>query len=312
VTGLEPNGWPPAIIDAHHHFWELRRFYYPWLAGADGAGPPAGLPASYLRSSFADDVAGLPMAGSVVMEAGRDDAMAEAAWLASCAAASGPQTGVVARVQLEAGDAAAQLETLAAMGPVRGVRQVLNFACAVGGPAYQAPRPDLIDDPGWRRGLALVQDARLIFDLQVQPAQLLQAARLATDFGGLTFVLDHGGYMARRSADTDRLWRAGIRALARSANVAVKACDYSTIDPAFESCGFTGFVRELVEVFGPGRTLFASNFPGEGRAISYRRLAEKFDRALSILGPAERCAVWADNAQRIYGLDRRPQDRTAP
>jgi predicted TIM-barrel fold metal-dependent hydrolase len=159
-----------------------------------------------------------------------------------------------------------------------------------------------MDDAGWRQGLALVQDTGLTFDLQVEPWQLTQAARLAADFGGITFILDHGGYMTRRDAHTDQQWRAGIRALAGAANVAVKACDYSTVDPGFDSQGFTDFVHELLEVFGPDRTLFASNFPGEGLTISYRRLAEEFDRALAILTAAERSAVWADNAIRIYRL----------
>jgi predicted TIM-barrel fold metal-dependent hydrolase len=301
VAAIRADG-PAAIIDAHHHFWDLRRFRYPWLAGDGTGSPQVKLPASYLRSSFRDDGEGLAIAGSVVIEAGQEDAAAEAAWLGGCAAESGPLTGVVGRVRLEADDAAAQLAALAAVVRVRGVRQVLNVRRSAGGPSYGASRPDLIDDPGWRRGLALVQDAGLTFDLQVEPSQLAQAARLAADFGGITFILDHGGYMTRREADTDRQWRAGIRALARAANVAVKACDYSTVDPRFDSQGFTDFVHEILEVFGPDRTLFASNFPGEGLTISYRRLAEEFDRALAILTAAERSAVWAGNATRIYRL----------
>jgi predicted TIM-barrel fold metal-dependent hydrolase len=309
VPGTPPDDGPEAIVDAHHHLWDLGRFRYPWLSG-DAAGPPPGpLPASYQLQEFRRDIDGLPVTGSVQVEAGRDDAVAEARWLADLAAEAGPVSVVVARVRLGADDVAAQLAELSGSRRVSGVREVLNFSgSAAGRPSYAAPRPDLMDDPGWRRGLARVQDAGLTFDLQVEPGQLAQASRLAADFGGLTFVLDHGGYMTRRSASTDEIWRAGIRALARLPNVAVKACDYSTVDPSFSPLGFADFVRELVDVFGPGRTMFASNFPGEGLTISYRRLVRAFGRAIAILPAGARSAIWAGNAIRLYRIGDIPAD----
>lgn len=297
----QASGETPVIVDAHHHAWDLGRFRYPWLA--DASARPARLPTSYPPGRFLDDIDGLPVVGSVRVEAGRDDATAEARWLDELPDGPGPASVVVARVELEAVDVPAQLERLGAMRRVRGVRQVLNVSLSpVRGPSYAAARPDLMDDAAWRRGLARVQDAGLTFDLQVEPHQLIQASRLAADFGALTFVLDHGGYMTRRTAAADDAWRAGIRALARQPNVMVKASDYSTVDPGFSPAGFAGFVRELVDVFGPGRTMFASNFPGAGLAVSYRRLVAEFDSALAVLPDAARRDVWGGTALRTYRI----------
>jgi predicted TIM-barrel fold metal-dependent hydrolase len=303
---------PPAIIDAHHHFWDLRRFRYPWLSGHAAGHLPEGLPDSYLRREFLKDIDGILVIGSVQVEAGRDDAVAEARWLDDLAAGAGPATAVVGRVRLEAGDVAAQLAALGTVRRLSGVREVLNFSgTAARGPSYAASRPDLMDDPGWRRGLARVQDAGLAFDLQIEPHQLVQASALAADFGALPFILDHGGYMTRRGIGTDETWRAGIRALARQPNVAVKASDYSTIDPSFSVRGFGDFVRELVDVFGPDRTMFASNFPNEGRTISYRRLVQAFGLAIAALPAGARSAVWAGNAFRLYRLGDTPAGAAA-
>jgi predicted TIM-barrel fold metal-dependent hydrolase len=302
VTPAQADGAGlPVIVDAHRHAWNLLRFRYPWLTGG-GALPP-GLPACYLEPGYRQDTGGLPVTGSVLVEAGRDDAAADARWLARVAAGAGPLTGVVARVELEREDAGAQLSALAATGPVRGVRQVLNYSAGTAGrPSYAAPGPGLMSDPGWRRGLGLVRDAGLTFDLQVEPHQLTGASRLAADFGDLDFVLDHGGYMTRRSAENDQLWRAGLKALAAEPNVAVKASDYSTVDPGFDSAGYARFVGELLDTFGPRRTMFASNFPAEGRTISYARLAGEFGRAIEFLPDAEQRAVWAGNAIAVYRL----------
>jgi predicted TIM-barrel fold metal-dependent hydrolase len=243
------------------------------------------------------------VAGSVLMEGGHEDALTEARWLSDLADADpgSARTAVVARVQLEAPDAPQQLAALAELPRVHGVRQILNVAGPdTPRPAYAATRPDLITDPAWRLGLAAVAEAGLTFDLQAQPHQLPLLAALAADFGGISFVLDHGGYMTPRTPETDEAWRTGIRVLAREPNVVVKASDYSTVNPALT--GLDNFVQELLEAFGPDRVLFASNFPGERQAQSYPGLVARFGAALRALDPAEKASVWSANATRIYRL----------
>jgi predicted TIM-barrel fold metal-dependent hydrolase len=290
----------PVIIDAHRHLWDPVAQRYPWLA-ADGGG----LAQPYLSADFRADSAGVSVAGSVLMEGGHSDALAEARWLSDQAGPADERTAVVARVRLEDADAADQLTALAGLPRVRGVRQVLNVAGPdTPRPAYAAARADLMTDPAWRLGLAAVGAAGLSFDVQVQPHQLPLVAGLAADFGAVTFVLDHGGYMTRRTDEAERAWRAGIAVLAREPNVVVKASDYSTVDPSLT--GLDRFVQELIEVFGPRRVLFASNFPGERRALRYPDLVARFAAALAGLDPVQQEAVWAGNAARIYRL--RPPD----
>jgi predicted TIM-barrel fold metal-dependent hydrolase len=292
----------PVIIDAHRHLWDPVRQPYPWLS-PDATGGPSASPylPPYLPGDFAADTAGVTVAGSVLMEGGHADALAEARWLSELAAADGDRTAVVARVALADAGVGAQLDALARLPRVHGVRQILNVAApGTPRPVYAAGRADLMTDPAWRRGLARVGAAGLSFDVQAQPDQLTQVAALAADFGAVSFVLNHGGYMTARTEAADQAWRAGLRALARQPNVVVKASDYSTVDPSLQ--GLDGFVRELIDVFGPGRVLFASNFPAERRALSYRGLVARFGAALSGLDPADQEAIWCGNASRVYRL----------
>jgi predicted TIM-barrel fold metal-dependent hydrolase len=288
----------PVIIDAHRHLWDPVRQRYPWLS-SDSAGRSLAQP--YLPDDFRTDTAGVTVAGSVLVEGGHADALAEARWLCDLAAGADERTAIVARVTLEDPSVSDQLDTLAQLPRVRGVRQILNVAGPdTPRPAYAATRADLMTDPAWRRGLARVGAAGLSFDVQAQPHQLGEVAALAADFGAVSFVLDHGGYMTRRTGEMDQAWRSGIRALGREPNVVVKASDYSTVDPSLDS--LDRFIGELGDAFGPSRVLFASNFPAERRALSYPELVARFGEALGGLDPADREAVWSGNATRVYRL----------
>jgi predicted TIM-barrel fold metal-dependent hydrolase len=286
-----------AVVDAHHHVWAPSRFRYAWLDPAAG-----GLARDYLAGDYRRDVTGVRVLGSVLVEAGQADPVAEAGWLAGAATQLPHPAAVIGRIRLQDPDAAARLATLRQAG-VHGVRQVLNPPDpALGATQYAADADALITDPAWRRGLALLGPLGLPFDLQVLPHQLTASADLAGEFPETTFVLDHAGYMTRRTAELDAIWRAGVRTLAKRPNVLVKASDYSTVDPAFGRPGFRDFVRELVDVFGPGRTLFAGNFPHEGRAIGFADLVAHFAAALSDLTAGQRADVLAGNARTVYRL----------
>jgi predicted TIM-barrel fold metal-dependent hydrolase len=162
-----------------------------------------------------------------------------------------------------------------------------------------------MDDPDWRGGLARLAPRGLTFDLQVLPPQLAAAAELAGAYPDLTFVLDHAGYTTARTAELDVLWRAGLTTLAARPNVFVKAGDYSTMDPSMDPAGFRTFVQELVDVFGPRRVLFASNFPNEGRRIGFADLVGQFAGALAGLTKPDRTAVLSGNAAGIYFREER-------
>jgi predicted TIM-barrel fold metal-dependent hydrolase len=103
---------------------------------------------------------------------------------------------------------------------LRGIRQQLHWHET---PLYRfAARPDLMDDPAWRRGLGEVARRGLLFELQVFAGQMAAAARLVRDFPQVAFVLMHAGMLEDTSPDGWARWRAGMRALAAAPNVSVK------------------------------------------------------------------------------------------
>jgi predicted TIM-barrel fold metal-dependent hydrolase len=133
------------MIDAHHHLWDLSAVHYPWLA-AKGAtrffGDPTPIQRNYLLSEFCKDAAPHGISGSVHIQVGAQDALAEATWVqgVSDAAADWPMAQVVF-CDLTAPDLARQLDQFQALSTVRG--------CARSWGARRAKMPGPGPMPSW-------------------------------------------------------------------------------------------------------------------------------------------------------------------
>jgi L-fuconolactonase len=67
------------------------------------------------------------------------------------------------------------------------------------------------------------------------------------------------------------------------------------------------FVDRALDVFGPGRLLFGSDWPVCLLAASYQAVHELARELLGGLGEAERAAIFGNNAVAVYRLDAEPR-----
>jgi predicted TIM-barrel fold metal-dependent hydrolase len=128
------------------------------------------------------------------------------------------------------------------------------------------------------------------------------AARLARDFPQATFVLLHAGMLEDTSADGRARWRTGMRALAAAPNVSVKLSGLGTFRRACSVDLWRPVIQETVEVFGPRRCMFGSNFPIEKLWTTYAEVVRVTTECLAGLSAEEQRAVLHDTADRVYGL----------
>ena len=132
------------VVDAHHHLWDLRRNYHPWLCDrppvAGRHGDYSAICHDYLPADYRADAPGIALVGSVYVEAEWDprDPLGETRWVAEIAAGHGLPSVMVAQAWLDAPDAAATLEAHGAHPLVRGVRHKPSVFHA-----RHAPPPDL-------------------------------------------------------------------------------------------------------------------------------------------------------------------------
>ncbi|HUQ12780.1 MAG TPA: amidohydrolase family protein [Novosphingobium sp.] len=244
---LEPE---LAIIDPHHHLWDLRpligAFPEPRHAFIETI---ARTPYYTFDQLLADATCGHRVVGTVFMEcgafyrAGASDAMkpvGEVEYVNGVAAqgASGlygevrPCAAIVGHAELTLGDGArAVLEALRAAAPdrFRGIRHAAAWDAdaAVLGPPFHAPQ-GLYSSDAFRAGFRHLGELGLSFDAWLLEPQLPDVIGLARAFPDTTIVLDHCGtplgtasYAGKLGENFER-WRGNIRALAECANVNVK------------------------------------------------------------------------------------------
>ena len=291
------------IVDAHHHFWEPEVNYHPWLA--PGAAIPfrygdySSLKRRYLPEEYRRDAAGFDVRETVYVETEWDpsDPVGETRYASSLADQYGWPNAIVAQAWLDQADVAEVLAGHAAFPLVRSVRH------KPGGPASPAEVGTvrtLMSDARWRDGYALLARHGLHFDLQTPWWNLAEAIALAADFPATTIVLNHAGLPSRRDAGSLAAWRAAMAGFAACPNVAVKISGIGQPGVAWTPAANRWIVREIVALFGPGRAMFASNFPVDSLCASYAEIFGGFAAIVADLPAADQRLLFCETARRIY------------
>jgi predicted TIM-barrel fold metal-dependent hydrolase len=305
--GNDDKGRVPAmtipVIDAHHHIWRQRDL--PWLSGAVlprifGPDEPV---RDYPIEEYLIDILGSGVVKSVCVQAdwAPEQAADEVAWVHEQAEEAGWPHAVVGYADLMAADVRPVLDRLARHPLMRGVRTKLDRHQSE---QYSfAKKPDLADDPTFRRNFTALADYGFSFDLQVLAGQMAGAARLAADFPKTTFVLQHAGMLEDLSEAGKAAWRDGIRLLAAQKNVVAKLSALGTFIHRNDREHIDWITGETVAVFGAERCLFGSNFPIEKPWTDYASLLAAHRAALTPYSEAEQRAMLHDNAARVYRIE---------
>jgi predicted TIM-barrel fold metal-dependent hydrolase len=294
------------IVDPHHHLWDLERFSYPWLSArplpASVAGDVAPIAKSYLLDDYLADTANQNVVKSVHVDAGFDPSqpVEETRWLQSIADQRGFPHGIAARAELHRPDVEAMLAAHCQFPNVRGIRHIVNWHPD---PAKTyVTRADFLTDSAWLRGFALLKRYNLSFDLQLYPSQMADAAALAAAHSDTTIVLNHAGMPVDRDGEALSLWRTGMRALAAQPNVWVKISGLGMVDWRWTENSIRPFVLDTIEIFGPDRCMFASNFPVDKLYSSFDALYGAFEGIVSDFSIDERRRLFCDTALAVYRI----------
>jgi predicted TIM-barrel fold metal-dependent hydrolase len=291
------------VVDAHHHIW--RQADLPWLQGPSVPrifGPYDPIKRDYPIDEYLADIDGQGVVMSIYVQTnwapGR--AVDEVAWVQEVARARGYPHAIVGYADLAADDVGEVLAVQARHPLLRGIRQQLHWHENA---LYRfAPRPDIMNDAAFRRGLARLQDHGLLFELQVFASQMADGARLARDFPGLTFVLAHAGMPEDTSPAGRAAWEDGMKRLADQPNVATKLSGLGTFIHRNHEGHIRAVAQTTIEIFGPERCLFGSNFPIEKLWTDYPTLLGTYRRVLADFPEARQRTMLHDNAIRLYRL----------
>jgi predicted TIM-barrel fold metal-dependent hydrolase len=320
---LEPD---LPIVDAHHHLYERPRPRYMLEELLADTSAGHNIVATVCMESSSMYRAAGPEHLKTVGETEFVNGVAAMA----ASGAYGPArlcAAIVGRVLLNT-DTGLLRETLeghirAGNGRFRGVRQVAFWD---EDPNVQPPNPEriphLLARPDFRAGFALLEPLGLSFDVWVGFAQLDEAIALARDFPGTSMVMNHvggpisiGRYAGRRD-EVFTQWRSYMETLSRCPNVTMKlggmgmrlfgfALDDQPDPPSSEQLAelWRPYMDTLIQLFGPKRCMFESNFPVDKGAFSYPVVWNAFKRIASGYSTEEKGRLFAGTAIDVYRID---------
>ena len=265
-------------IDCHHHLWDLSAVHYPWLM-AKGAvrffGDPAPIARDYLLPEFKKEALQHGFEGSVHIQVGAQDALAEARWVDQVArqAPDWPMRQV-AFCDLASDDVSAALAQLALLPSVVGARQIIGRAP---GEDALTGTQELITSPAFARGLRLLADQGLSFDLQLLPELMAPMADVLSQVPDLPVALCHAGSPYDRSpAGIDR-WAKALLRLSALPHVTAKLSGLGMFAHGWQTEDFRPICEVVLDQFGPSRVMFGSNFPVCSLTSDYQRLIKAYE-----------------------------------
>jgi predicted TIM-barrel fold metal-dependent hydrolase len=185
---------------------------------------------------------------------------------------------------------------------VKGVRQVLHG----GTPAGYCLRDEFV------RGIRLLGDAGLSFDLCLRPGELSDGARLAERCPETRFIVDHCGNADPNAFAADgakpshdpAVWKRDIDALAKRDNVICKISGVVARAPQEDAAAaLAPIVNHCLDAFGPERVVFGGDWPVCLRGATFRQWVLILREIIANRPAAEQRKLWHDNAVRCYGLD---------
>ena len=290
------------IVDAHHHLWDLQAVDYPWLRERGVPrffGDPTPIQCDYRVPEFRQDHGRFHVSKSVHVQVGTaaGEELAETRWLDQCAEQSGLPSAIVGFCDMSSDKARCTMEHHLQVSPrVRGMRHIISRHHSED---QRNGSPALLSNPCVRANLRTLSSLDLSFDLQLTPPHMQAAAELLGQTPELRVALCHAGSPWRRERSKLTEWRSGLAALAALPKTTCKLSGLGMFDRDWTRESLAPIVGTVLEVFGPKRVMWGSNFPVDKL---YRSYEESLSALLTIVPTSMHEQVFRSTAERFYRI----------
>ncbi len=275
-------------IDAHQHFWHYSPVEHAWIGEN-----MAVLQRDYLPRDLKPELETAGFDGCVAVQASQTEA--ETKFLLQLAETNPFIKGVVGWVDLRADKVEERLRHYSQNPLLKGVRHVVQ----------DEPDDFFMVRPDFLRGIGLLSQFNLCYDILIYPRHLPSANQLAQLFPHQQFVLDH---IAKPLIKDQQLnpWKAEMKALAAHPNVYCKLSGMVTEATwgGWKATDFRPYLDIVWEAFGADRLMIGSDWPVCRLSATY---AETMNIVLDYLKPFPedvRTKVLGVNASKVYRLNK--------
>jgi L-fuconolactonase len=280
------------VIDTHAHVWSLGSPWMFWLPQEPFFVP--GLLHDYSFEQLIGELDANRVESVVLMQAGCD--VAETTWFLELAT-SDRVSGVVGWVTLSDPDETRrQLDSFGDNPKLVGIRH--NSGWVPDGEVLLEGRAD--------DSARVLAERGLVFDVHMPNYRTLGAVYdFIARIPELTVMVNHLGKPDLTDPDSFAVWAAGTARIATLPNAVIKYSGWSTRIEFPDPKRLQPYAEHLLEHFGDERLVFASNWPVALMSGSYDEVLQASIAALPGLEPSAAERIFAGNAERVYGLNRK-------
>ena len=275
------------IIDSHQHFWDLKAWPKAWLKKK--AHRP--IRKTFLPKHLEPLIRKAGVDATVFVQTEHDPR--ENAWALRLADEHPWIAGVVGWVDLASPHVEEQLVEFRRHPKAVGIRHIVQ----------DEPNDRFIVEPPVIRGLKVLERHRVPFDLLFYVKHLRHAVTVARACPELPLVIDH---CSKPLIAEGKLfgWIDELRAASRFPNVHCKLSSLVTQADwkRWTVSDLRPYVNVAVDLFGPDRLLWGSDWPVCLLAAEYREWIAAARELLSPLSKDEQANIFGLNAARFYGL----------
>lgn len=272
-------------IDAHQHFWRYDPDEYDWIDDS-----MSGIRRDFLPADLQPELKRAGFDGSIAVQARQS--LDETRWLLDLADSSPFILGVVGWGDLRSEKARAQLTRLKHPKLI-GLRHIV-----------QSESDDrFLLQPDFLRGISLLEEFNLTYDILIYPRHLPVAAEFVARFPRQRFILDHLAKPLVKSA-TLHPWDSDLRGLAKFPNVFCKLSGLVTEADwkAWKPEHFSPYLEIALECFGPERLMIGSDWPVCLVAAPYSRAINLISDFLGKYPDQVRDAILGGTAQKLWNV----------
>ena len=311
------------ICDPHHHLWDKPgdRYMIDEISRDVGSGH------NIVQTVFVEVDAMYRSSGPEEMRP-----IGESEWVRGIGAQSDSglygrtkvATGIVGYANLNLGSSVEPvLEAMESVsgGRFRSVRHTCSWDEYEPLRSHRSGWPGMMAETKFREGLSKLIDRGHSFDALVYHPQLSELTELVDAFPNGVFVLNHigrplgvGPYQGHRDKVYE-VWKKDMAKLAERSNVLVKVGGLGNRVSGFgwdtqpEPPNSQELVEKTspyylytIEVFGPERCMFESNFPVDKNSYSYKTIWNSFKRMTQGFSSTEKTWLFHDTAAKAYRL----------
>jgi len=275
-----------AIIDAHQHFWQYDPDRHSWLTEEM---------ASLRRDFMPPDLKPLldknGVDGCVAVQA--DQTERETKFLLELANQYDFIKGVVGWLDLQADNLEERLQRFHQHKFLKGLRHIVQ----------DEPDDRFLLRPDFLRGVKLLQEFELTYDILIYARHLPVAVEFASKFPDQPFVLDHIAKPEIKNQKIDA-WEQGIRELAKHPEMYCKISGMVT-EADWESWqpeDLQPYLDVVFDAFGPDRLIFGSDWPMCTLASSYKQVLDIVKNYIQRYPKEDQEKIMGKNVKQFYNL----------